>query len=181
MSMERRVSWLPGTYGQVAAENFGEKASSAGRTEPPCFHSTPGLVPADFPPGSCPAPPGEMSLWSPWGQELSSVHSVGKCWGEVSQIGCLSCKPSDHKRSWTLHNCLPPCKIGTVTLTAFICLNKCYDNKICIFLILQLSLAVSQRPIICLGEMGTPGQIRYNLLSKDSWIFSVFHYCPGLW
>lgn len=31
---------------------------------------------------------------------------------------CLSCKPSDHGRSWTLPSCLPPCKIGTVILGA---------------------------------------------------------------
>lgn len=66
-----------------------------------------------------------------------------------------------------------PCKIGTVILGAFLVVPQ-YDNKICVFLILQLALAVSQRPIICLGEMGTPDQMRYNLLSKASCIFSVF-------
>lgn len=63
-----------------SAGSFGEKASSTGRTELPCFHSTPCtcLVPAAFPSGSHPAPPGELSI------ELSSCVR----WGSAEKKFC---------------------------------------------------------------------------------------------
>lgn len=45
--------------------------------------------------------------------------------------------------------------------------------------ILHWAVAVLQRPIICLGEMETSDQTRYNLLSRLLYFLCVFLYCPG--
>jgi len=162
MSAERRVLRFPGAHRRVAAAAgaSGEEGRDTGKAEPTHFQGIPCLVPADFLSGSQPGSSRGVSTAPvvPWG-----TGAFFRPWlaGRMPEVGPFLAAASLQNRG-----CDTEC-LFSASMTAM-------RVKICIVLIPQLALAVPQRSMICLGEVGAPGRMRCHLLSKDSGIFSVY-------
>lgn len=106
---------------------WGEEGRGTGRAEPTYFHGIPCLVPADFLPASQPGSAGGGGVFH---RSCGPTRDRSFASDQDSQVGCLSCKPSDGGQEvGPFIAARRRAKQGLWHSTPFQCLGGCHENK----------------------------------------------------